>query len=157
MDELNKIGLSEAFKSVELTVDKVKELGATPTQVQLVMAAIEKMKRDLEGAAKGISFVLMIKESHALRTLVEEVHNEIIVEKRKGRTLSDKVELIKAFHAMDDQRKLYAVEYAVATGAVNQFLTAVTGHKSNGLQEQVAGFIQEAGTFVRFLDPITYL
>ncbi|WP_095081606.1 alpha-xenorhabdolysin family binary toxin subunit A [Pseudomonas sp. Irchel s3h17] len=157
VDELNKIGLSEAFKSVELTVDKVEELGATPTQVQLVMAAIEKMKRDLEGAAKGISFVLMIKESHALRTLVEEVHNEIIVEKRKGRTLNDKVELIKAFHAMDDQRKLYAVEYAVATGAVNQFLTAVTGHKSNGLQEQVAGFIQEAGTFVRFLDPITYL
>ncbi|POA20830.1 DNA-binding protein [Pseudomonas sp. FW300-N1A1] len=157
VDELNKIGLSEAFKSVELTFDKVKELGATPTQVQLVMAAVEKLKRDLEGAAKGISFVLMIKESHALRTLVEEVHNEIVVEKRKWRTLNDKVELIKAFHAMDDQRKLYVVEYAVATGAVNQFLTAVTGHKSSGLQEQVAGFIQEAGTFVRFLEPVTYL
>jgi len=157
VDELNKIGLSEAFKSVELTVDKVKELGATPSQVQLVMAAVEKLKQDLEGVVKSISFVSMIKESHALRVIVEDIYQEITAENRRGRTLNDKVELIKAFHAMDDQRKLYVEEYAVAAAAVGRFLATLAEYQSSGLQDQVAGFMQEANSFVRFLEPVTYL
>ena len=157
VDELNKIGLSEAFKSVELTLDKVKELGATPPQVQLVMAAVEKLKQDLEGLVKSISFVSMIKESHKLRVTVEKIYQEIAVESRKGRNINDKVELIKAFHAMDDQRKLYVEEYAVAAAAVSRFLVSLADYKAIGLQDQVAGFMQEASTFVRFLEPVTYL
>lgn len=157
VDELNKLGISGITKNVELSVETVKKLGAKPSQVDLVLAAIEKVKQDLEGAVKSVSFVLMVKQNQVLRDKTLEVQAQIAAEKRSARITADKIKLIEIFGEMNEQRKLYVAEFEKIDKTVSRFLNSMKAHQAMPLSKQISEFFSTANGFVGYLNQLSYL
>lgn len=157
VDELNKLGISGITKNVELSVETVKKLGAKPSQVDLVLAAIEKVKQDLEGAVKSVSFVLMVKQNQVLRDKTLEVQAQIAAEKRSARITADKIKLIEVFGEMNEQRKLYVAEFEKIDKTVSRFLNSMKAHQAMPLSKQISEFFSTANGFVGYLNQLSYL
>lgn len=141
MDELNKLGISGVIKNIELNVETVKKLGAKPSQVELVLAAVEKVKQDLQGAVKDVSFVLMVKQNQVLRDKTVEVQAQITAEKRGARSTTDKIKLIDVFGEMNEQRKLYVAEFEKIDKTVSRFLNSMRAHQATPLSKQISEFL----------------
>lgn len=157
VDELNKLGISGITKNIELSVETVKKLGAKPSQVDLVLAAIEKVKQDLEGAVKSVSFVLMVKQNQVLRDKTLEVQAQIAAEKRSARITADKIKLIEVFGEMNEQRKLYVTEFEKIDKTVSRFLNSMKAHQAMPLSKQISEFFSTANGFVGYLNQLSYL
>lgn len=157
VDELNKLGISGITKNIELSVETVKKLGAKPSQVDLVLAAIEKVKQDLEGAVKSVSFVLMVKQNQVLRDKTLEVQAQIAAEKRSARITADKIKLIEVFGEMNEQRKLYVTEFEKIDKTVSSFLNSMKAHQAMPLSKQISEFFSTANGFVGYLNQLSYL
>jgi hypothetical protein len=155
--ELNKLGISKVVENVDLNIAKVKELGASPSQVALVMAAVDKLKQDLQGAIKNISFVMMMKESQVLRDRVEKVRAQIAAEKTIMQGVTEKIRLIDVFGEMDNLRKNYVAEYAAVNVVLTQFESAMKNQQSLPLTKKVSGFFAKANGFVGYLNQLSYL
>jgi hypothetical protein len=157
VDELNKLGISGVTKNIELSVEAVKKLGAKPPQVDLVLAAIEKVKQDLEGAVESVSFVLMVKQNQVLRDKTLEVQAQIAAEKRSARITADKIKLIEVFGEMNEQRKLYVAEFEKIDKTVSRFLNSMKAHQAMPLSKQISEFFSTANGFVGYLNQLSYL
>ncbi|MGF6090003.1 alpha-xenorhabdolysin family binary toxin subunit A [Pseudomonas sp. 18173] len=157
VDELNKLGISGIAKSVELNLEAVKKLGAKPSQIELVLAAIEKVKQDLQGAVKSVSFVLMVKQNQVLRDKTLEVQTQIAVENRAVQITADKIKLIEVFAQMHEQRKLYVAAFAEIDETVARILNSMKSDSSSPLNKQVSDFIASANGFVGYLNQLSYL
>ena len=157
VDELNKLGISGVTKNVELSVDAVKKLGAKPSQVELVLAAVEKVKQDLQGAVKDVSFVLMVKQNQILRDKTVEVQAQITAEKRSARSTSDKIKLIEVFGEMNEQRKLYVAEFEKIDKTVSRFLNSMKAHQGTPLSKQISEFLSTANGFTGYLNQLSNL
>lgn len=157
VDELNKLGISGVTKNIELSVEAVKKLGAKPSQVDLVLAAIEKVKQDLEGAVRSVSFVLMVKQNQVLRDKTVEVQAQIAAEKHSARITADKIKLIEVFGEMNEQRKLYVAEFEKIDKTVSRFLNSMKSHQTMPLSKQISEFFSTANGFVGYLNQLSYL
>ncbi|MDF9776776.1 alpha-xenorhabdolysin family binary toxin subunit A [Pseudomonas baetica] len=157
VDELNKLGISGVTKNIELSVEAVKKLGAKPSQIDLVLAAIEKVKQDLEGAVRSVSFVLMVKQNQVLRDKTVEVQAQIAAEKHSARITADKIKLIEVFGEMNEQRKLYVAEFEKIDKTVSRFLNSMKAHQAMPLSKQISEFFSTANGFVGYLNQLSYL
>jgi len=157
VEELNKLGISGVAKNVKLNVEAVKKLGAKPSQIDLVLAAIEKVKQDLQGAVKDVSFVLMVKQNQVLRDKTLEVQAHIVTEKRAVRIIADKIKLIEVFAQMHEQRKFYVAAFAEIDETVSRFLSSMKSDSSSPLNKQVSEFIVSANGFVGYLNQLSYI
>ncbi|MFS2197339.1 alpha-xenorhabdolysin family binary toxin subunit A [Pseudomonas sp. Pseusp3] len=157
VEELNKLGISGVAKNVELNVEAVKKLGAKPSQIDLVLAAIEKVKQDLQGAVRDVSFVLMVKQNQVLRDKTLEVQAQIMAEGLAVRITADKIKLIEVFSQMHEQRKLYVAAFAEIDETVARFLSSMKSDSSSPLNKQVSDFIVSANGFVDYLNQLSYL
>jgi hypothetical protein len=157
VDELNKLGISGVIENIELSVDAVKKLGAKPSQVELVLAAVEKVKQDLQGAVKDVSFVLMVKQNQVLRDKTVEVQAQITAEKRSARSTSDKIKLIEVFGEMNEQRKLYVAEFEKIDNTVSRFLSSMKAHQATPLNKQISEFLSTANGFTGYLNQLSNL
>ncbi|PNB75603.1 hypothetical protein C1X64_03685 [Pseudomonas sp. GW456-E7] len=157
VDELNKLGISGITKNIELSVEAVEKLGAKPSQLDLVLAAIEKVKQDLEGAVRSVSFVLIVKQNQVLRDKTLEVQAQIAAEKHSARITADKIKLIEVFGEMNEQRKLYVAEFDKIDKTVSRFLSSMKAHQAMPLSKQISEFFSTANGFVGYLNQLSYL
>ncbi|RON49478.1 alpha-xenorhabdolysin family binary toxin subunit A [Pseudomonas frederiksbergensis] len=151
---IEKAGLDELAKGIVLTIEKLKELGLAPPEIQLVMFAIEQLKKTMEDIGKGIRFLDMVRESDKLQEKIEALSKQIDLESSIISTSAGKTKYIHAIHAIEDQRKVYASEYAKAATAFEQFVNAMGAEQFADSAARSLGFTQEARQFLEFLAPV---
>jgi hypothetical protein len=152
---IEKAGIEKIGKDIALTIDKLKELGMAPPQAQIVMFAIDELKKAMADINAGITFINMIHESNKLQDQVNELGRKIALKDRDIDQSVGKIEFIHLIHALDDQRQRYVGEYKLAVAAFKQFLTLMEGNTAGDVATRSARAIKEASQFIGFLTPVS--
>ena len=152
---IEKAGIEKIGKDIALTIDKLKELGMAPPQAQIVMFAIDELKKAMADINAGITFINMIHESNKLQDKVNELGRKIALKDRDIDQSVGKIEFIHLIHALDDQRQRYVGEYKLAVAAFKQFLTVMEGDTAGDVATRSARAIKEASQFIGFLTPVS--
>lgn len=152
---IEKAGIEKIGKDIALTIDKLKELGMAPPQAQIVMFAIDELKKAMADINAGITFINMIHESNKLQDQVNELGRKIALKDRDIDQSVGKIEFIHLIHALDDQRQRYVGEYKLAVAAFKQFLTLMEGNTTGDVATRSARAIKEASQFIGFLTPVS--
>ncbi|MBD9587763.1 alpha-xenorhabdolysin family binary toxin subunit A [Pseudomonas sp. PDM03] len=152
---IEKAGIEKIGKEIALTIDKLKELGMAPPQAQIVMFAIDELKKAMADINAGITFVNMIHESNKLQDRVNELGRKIALKDRDIDQSVGKIEFIHLIHALEDQRQRYVGEYKLAVAAFKQFLTVMEGNTAGDVATRSARAIKEANQFIGFLTPVS--
>jgi hypothetical protein len=151
---IEKNGLDDLSKNINLTIDKLKALGMAPSEIQLVMFAVEQLQKSIGDIAKGISFSFMLAESKKLSAKVAEVLGRIAIEITLIEASNKNIEFIEAINLIDDQNRLYCAEYEKAVVAFDKFNVAVDNN-SIPADERVLQFLDEVKAFTLFLAPLS--
>ncbi|MDR9750169.1 alpha-xenorhabdolysin family binary toxin subunit A [Pseudomonas sp. SZMC_28357] len=151
---IEKSGLDELGKGIVLTIEKLKELGLAPPEIQLVMFAIEQLKKTTEDIGNGIRFLDMVRESDKLQEKIEALSRQIDLESSIISTSTGKAKYIHAIHAIEEQRHVYASEYAKAATAFEHFVRAMDAEQFADSAARSLGFTQQARQFLEFLGPV---
>jgi hypothetical protein len=152
---IEKAGIEKIGKDIALTIDKLKELGMAPPQAQIVLFAIDELKKAIADINEGITFINMIHASNKFQAQVDELGRKIAQKDEEIDQSVGKIEFIHLIHALDDQRRLYVGEYKQAAATFNQFLAAVEGNRTGDVAMRSARAIKEAGQFIGFLTPVS--
>jgi len=148
---VEKTAIEDLGKDVNLTIDKLQKLGMTPPEVQIVMFAIEQIKKSIGDIASGVTFILMIHESKKLQAEVDSIYGKMAEEDKKIKIAIGKIDFIKAIHALEDQRIIYSAEYQNASTAFSHFVAFTQRELVTDVSERCAQFIGEANEFIEFL------
>ena len=152
---IEKAGIEKIGKDIALTIDKLKELGMAPPQAQIVMFAIDELKKTMVDINAGITFINMIHESNKLQEKVNELGRKIALKDRDIDQSVGKIEFIHLIHSLEDQRQRYVGEYKPAVAAFNQFLTVMEGNTAGDVAARSARAIKETNQFIGFLTPVS--
>lgn len=152
---IQKAGIEKIGQDIALTVDKLKELGMAPPQVQVVMFAIDELKKAMADINEGITFINMVHESNKLQEQINELARKIAQKDRAIDQALGKIEFIHLIHALEEQRHRYVGEYKQAVAAFSKFLAAVEGNKAGDVTTRSAGALKEAGQFIDYLTPVS--
>ena len=152
---IEKAGIEKIGKDIALTIDKLKELGMAPPQAQIVMFAIDELKKAMADINAGITFINMIHESNKLQEKVNELGRKIALKDRDIDQSVGKIEFIHLIHSLEDQRQRYVGEYKPAVAAFNQFLTVMEGNTAGDVAARSARAIKETNQFIGFLTPVS--
>lgn len=152
---IEKNAIEKIGTDVALTIDKLQGLGMAPPQAQIVMFAIEQLKKSLVDIREGISFLSMIHESRKLQENVNDIFRLIAQEDASVSQNLGRIEFIRLVHSLDDHRQAYVLEYRKAVAAFADFLVAVDKNKIADLAQRVSSAIKEAKKFVIFLAPVS--
>jgi len=154
IEALKKGGVETIGNDLLLTLEEVMKLGIAPPQVQLVMFAIEQLKKTLEQVGDGLRFLDMV---HARDKLVEKIQalaRDIETKTRVLASLNGKVEFLQNIHTLDDQRQRYLGEYQRAVTAFQSFASQIDADKQADDAQRSREFINHAQRFSDFLDPL---
>ncbi|MGF0239900.1 alpha-xenorhabdolysin family binary toxin subunit A [Rhodococcus sp. IEGM1300] len=146
---IEKAGIEKVGKNVELTVDKIRELGMAPPEAQIIAYAIEQLKQTLADINEGISFMSMINETRTLQRKIHSLERKVFLEDKALSQSMGRVAFIHTVHAMDDQRKIFAGEYEKAVTAFTRYLAIADAHQS----EDIAEAKIQANKFIAILAP----
>ncbi|RON65082.1 alpha-xenorhabdolysin family binary toxin subunit A [Pseudomonas fluorescens] len=152
---LEKSGIENLGKNVELTIAKITELGLAPPEVQLVMAAIDQMKRTLIGIVESVRFLDMVRESDKLKLKIDGVQADIERERAGISDSQGKVTYLEAIHAMEGCRAEYAATYFAAVNAFERLRGAIDVEVLDDCDALSAALKQHAPLFIEFLTPLS--
>jgi len=152
---IEKTAIEKIGNDVALTIDKIQALGMAPPQAQIVMFAIEQLKKSMADINDGISFLNMIHESRKLQEKVNDLFKRIAQEDKNISQTLGRIEFIRVVHSLDDQRQVYVSEYKKAVVVFADFLSAVEKNKTSDLGQRVSLAIKEVKKFVAFLAPVS--
>lgn len=148
---IEKTAIEELGNDVSLSIDQLSKLGMAPPQAQVVMFAVEQLKKSIGNIAKGITFIHLVNEARALQTQVNDLFGKIAPENAKIAVAAEKIEFIQVIHSLDDQRHVYAAEYAVAETAFKKFIRFVEGNSTGDVEQRCSDFIRELTAFIAFV------
>ncbi|MGF6282665.1 alpha-xenorhabdolysin family binary toxin subunit A [Pseudomonas silensiensis] len=152
---IEKTAIEKIGNDVALTIDKIQALGMAPPQAQIVMFAIEQLKKSMADINDGISFLNMINESRKLQEKVNDLFKRIAQEDKNISQTLGRIEFIRVVHSLDDQRQVYVSEYKNAVVVFADFLSAVEKNKTSDLGQRVSLAIKEVKKLVTFLAPVS--
>lgn len=155
IDLLEKNGIEELGKDIGLTIDKVVALGLAPPQVQLVMFAIEQLKKTIGDIGKGIRFLDMVRESDKLQEKIATLDKEIDLQDGVVSASAGKIKYLQAIHLIEEQRKVYVKSYSPAISAFEQYLAATDTDSFTDDDLRSAAFKEQAKLFIAFLEPVS--
>ncbi|MCP1421186.1 hypothetical protein J3D47_005429 [Pseudomonas laurylsulfativorans] len=154
IDIIEKAGIEEIGKEVNLTIDKVNEMRLAPVEAQLVLLAIEQLKKAVEGTVKNISFLFMLDRSRELRERVAALRSNIVEHEESVRLAGEKQEFIKVVHGLDDLHLLFKPEYKKSIEAVSLFVSQVASVGSYS-EAEADRTLNEIEAFTAYLLPIS--
>ncbi|WP_439877092.1 alpha-xenorhabdolysin family binary toxin subunit A [Pseudomonas prosekii] len=152
---LQKAGIEDLAKDIELTLSKVTQLGLAPPEIQLVMMAIEQLKKTLIDASKSIAFIDMLRESDKLKLKIDAQVEKIDVEDSIIQASLGRMKYLQAILLIEDSRQTYADIYGGAVNAYQQFLTATAPAQFTDIETMTNAFKAQAALFIRFLAPVS--
>lgn len=153
IDAIESKGFASIAKDTLLTAEKVIALGVQPPQIAVITLAIEQMKATLESGAEGINFIAMVKRRDGMRERIDKLFEQVTQREKEKLALTQRIELIECFHAMDDQRTLYVEQYQKIAQTIDSFLTI---NQAAALDEKAFArrFISSGLQLSSYLQPI---
>lgn len=152
---LQKGGIEAIGNDLVLTLEQVTKLGIAPTEVQLVMLAIEQLKKTIEQIGDGIRFLDLVRERDKLAEKIKALGSAIEMKNKELASLEGKVKFIQVIHAIDDQRQRYVAEYQGVVEGYRSFARQIDVGQYAEESERSSGFIQQARLFIAFLSPLS--
>ncbi|MBX8517851.1 alpha-xenorhabdolysin family binary toxin subunit B [Pseudomonas cichorii] len=153
IDAIESKGFASIAKDTLLTAEKVIALGVQPPQIAVITLAIEQMKATLEYGAEGINFISMIKRRDGMRERIDKLFEKVTQKEKDKQALTQRIELITCFHAMDDQRTLYVEQYQKIAQTIDSFL-AINQAAALDEKELSRRFINTGLQLASYLQPI---
>ncbi|WP_420231015.1 alpha-xenorhabdolysin family binary toxin subunit A [Pseudomonas sp. ABY48] len=154
INALEKGGVEAIGKDLVLTLEEVMKLGIAPPQVQLVMLAIEQLKKTIEQISDGIRFLDMLRERDKWVAKIEALAREIERENVNLASLKGKVEFLENIHLIDDQRQRYVGEYQGVVRRFRLFAAQIEADRYLEDAQRSVEFIDRARQFIVFLKPL---
>jgi len=152
---LEKAGVEAIGNDLLLTLEQVTKLGMAPPEMQLVMQAIEQLKKTLVQVGEGIRFLDMIRERDQLAEKIQALSRDIDLKNSELNALKGKVRFIEIIHGIDDERRRYVVEYRGAVEAYRGFARSIEANAYLDESERSRDFIHQARQFIAFLAPLS--
>ncbi|MBX8492377.1 alpha-xenorhabdolysin family binary toxin subunit B [Pseudomonas lijiangensis] len=153
IDAIESKGFASIAKDTLLTAEKVIALGVQPPQIAVITLAIEQMKATLEYGAEGINFIAMTKRRDSMRERIDKLFEKVNQKEKEKLALTQRIELIACFHAMDDQRTLYVEQYQKIAQTLDSFL-AINQAVALDEKEFSRRFINTGLQLASYLQPI---
>ncbi|MBX8575673.1 alpha-xenorhabdolysin family binary toxin subunit B [Pseudomonas cichorii] len=153
IDAIESKGFASIAKDTLLTAEKVIALGVQPPQIAVITLAIEQMKATLEYGAEGINFISMTKRRDGMRERIDKLFEKVTQKEKDKQALTQRIELITCFHAMDDQRTLYVEQYQKIAQTIDSFL-AINQAAALDEKEFSRRFINTGLQLASYLQPI---
>jgi hypothetical protein len=149
---IQNAGIENIGKDINLTLDRLKTMKMGMPEIELVMMAVDQLKVTIEGIAKNISFVIMLRESKKLREKIAAVRVDIEAQEKIVVNAQEKIKFIEVVYAVEAQRKLMVPEFAKAVNAYGSFVSAVNKTTQS---EATATDFSVINAFILFLDRVT--
>lgn len=154
ISQLETGGIEKIGKDIALTLEAVTKLGLAPPEVQLIMFAIEQLKKTIEAVGDGIRFLDMVAERDKLVETIDALTRSIEAGNRDVASFAGKAEFIRVIHSIDDHRQVYVRQYSKVVDAFHQFTAQIDADKGVEDGERSKRFIDAAQSFVAFLTPL---
>ncbi|WP_260960374.1 alpha-xenorhabdolysin family binary toxin subunit A [Pseudomonas citri] len=155
INALKQSGIEQIGNDLLLTVEEVTKLGVAPPQVQLVMFAVEQLKKTLGQVGEGLRFLDLLRQRDKVVEGIQALARDIELKDVGLAALKGKVEFLQIIHTLDDQRRRYVGEYQRAVRGFQLFAEqAKTGSQAE-LAEHRTGFINRLRQFIAFLEPLS--
>ncbi|MCV4342687.1 alpha-xenorhabdolysin family binary toxin subunit B [Pseudomonas capsici] len=153
IDAIESKGFANIAKDTLLTGEKILALGMQPPQIAVITLAIEQMKATLEYGGEGINFIALLKRRDALRERMDKLYEQLAQTEKGKLALTQRIELITCFHAMDDHRNLYVEQYQKVSQTIESFI-ALNQTVAPDDKERSARFISSGLQMISYLQPI---
>ncbi|WP_156886702.1 alpha-xenorhabdolysin family binary toxin subunit B [Pseudomonas frederiksbergensis] len=145
-------GIELIGNDVNLTIDKLKSINMTMPEIELVMMAIDQLKKTIEGIVRDVSFLFLLAQSKLLREKIDVLRVSIAEQVKLVIQCEGKIKLIGAIHNIDAHCGVYKTHYEPAVDAFALFGSSI-GHGSTVVP--VDTFFAEADKFIEFLKPLS--
>lgn len=143
IDALSAGGVEKLGMEMSLTLESLTRLGMAPPQIEIVLLAIEQLKKATEQIGEGIRFLDLLQQRDALMTKITTQNTAISHKNTIITTLKNQMMFITTLNAIDDQLIIYTGEYQRIIDNFQLFIT----HMDTDFQHEVQ-------TFIQFLNPL---
>ncbi|MBT2338677.1 MULTISPECIES: alpha-xenorhabdolysin family binary toxin subunit A [Pseudomonas] len=152
---LKKGGVEAIGNDLVLTLEQVTKLGIAPPEIQLVMQAIEQLKKTLVQVGEGVRFLDMVRARDQLAGSVQALAVDIDKKTTRLNALKGKVRFIHVIHAIDDERRRYVGEYQGVVEAYRSFARLIEANAYLEEHERSLDLIHQTQRFIAFVNPLS--
>ena len=155
MDVVAKAGIEKIGKQVELTKDKVVELGVAPPQVEVVMLAIDTLKNLIADAAEIVSYLNLVAELDRQKVKLAGLNEQFDKHGRDIQRADGQIELLKALDDVDEERSGYVKEYSNLLAYFKSLISKYEKIEAQPIDDRVESAIAQIDVDVTYLKPLT--
>lgn len=145
-------GVERIGNDVNLTIDKLKSINMAMPEIELVMMAVDQLKKTIEGVVRDVSFLFLVAQSKLLRGKIDVLRASIAEQVKLVVQCEGKIKLVGAIHNIAEHSSVYRTHYKPAVDAFALFGSSI-GHGSAVVP--VDTFSAEANKFIEFLKPLS--
>lgn len=154
IDLIAKAGVEKIGQEAQLTLDNLKALGLAPPQVQIVMLAIDTLKKIISGIGEAISFLNMLDAYNKLRDKAADLRVQLKKYKSDIARTDGKIQLVNALDQLDEGRWGYVNEYSNLVNGFDSFRQDFRQDKSQPVEERADAAIARITEVVRYLKSV---
>lgn len=148
---IEKAGIEKIGQEVQLTQDKLMELGMAPPQVQVALLAMDTLKKLISGIGESISYLNMLAGYERLREKAVKLKEEVDAYSRNIVQIDGKIRLVNTLDELDDQRWEYVNEFSKMVADFENFTRKLGQDKSLSVEERADTAIAEIKDFANYL------
>lgn len=154
MDIVAKAGIEKIGEQVELTKDKVVELGVAPPQVTVVMLAVETLKNLLADVGVIVTYLNMVAELDRLRQRLEKLEKQASEYELDVKRSTGQITLLKELDKVDEQRSDFVKEYSNLLAYFDNLASKFVNNEAKPVADRVEYALAEIGEDITFLKSI---
>ena len=154
IDLIAKAGIEKIGEQVELSKNKVVELGMTPPQVQVVMFAIDTLKMLIEDVATTVSYLNMVAQLNRLKERLAELKEQSKKCTQDVQRADGQVELLQTLDKVDEGRSSYVAEFSNLLAYFENLSIKFAQVETESVEERVEAAIAEIKEDITYLMPM---
>ncbi|WP_448632173.1 MULTISPECIES: alpha-xenorhabdolysin family binary toxin subunit A [Pseudomonas fluorescens group] len=147
-------GIEAIGNDLVLTLEHVTKLGIAPPEVQLIMQAIEQLKKTLAQVGEGVRFLDLVRARDQLVGKIQALDADIDKLHSQLNALKGKVQFIRVIHGIDDERQRYVGQYQGVVAAYRSFARLIEANAYLAQEQRSLDLIHQAQRFMAFLAPL---
>lgn len=154
IDLIAKAGIEKLGEQMDLSKDKVVELGMTPPQVAVVMFAIDTLKMLIEDIGTTVSYLNMVAQLNRLKDRLAELKDQAKRFTSDALRAAGQIELLQALDKVDEQRSDYVAEFSRLLAYYEDLSIKFTPAQAEPVEARVEFAIAEIKEDITYLTPM---
>lgn len=155
IDLISKAGIEKIGEEAKLSLDSLRALGLAPPQVQIVLLAIDTLKKLITGIGEAISYLNMLAAYRRLNERALELRAQLQKHGNDMARIVGRIELVNTLDELDDGRSKYASEFANLVGDFELLLLDFSQDIALPVEDRADKAIAKIAEAVAFLKTIS--